>query len=213
MPRKLKHVTTEFQLDLAELPRLDSGIVLWNEVFPFEAPMRIEVGVGNSPFLIEVAKQTPEFQYLGFEYSKRRVLKFLKRVREVGLEQIRMLNLDAMAVMGQIFASESVDHIYINHPDPWPKRRHEKKRLVRLENARIFQRLLRSGGGVSLRTDSPKYADQMRDVMDAMDQLENCSGAGNFGESPIEPYPTPFELKFKAEGKAIYYLEYRKPSL
>lgn len=212
MPRKLKHITTEHELDLEELPRLESGIVHWDEVFQSSDPLRIEIGVGNSKFLIEVAQRAPHFQYLGFEYCKRRVLKFLKKVRQAELDTIRMLQVEATRVLGEIIGPGSVDHFYVNHPDPWPKRRHAKHRLIRTENVRVFHRLLRPGGGISARTDSPAYAQQMLEVFESEPGLESLSSPGHFANRPLEPYRTPFEEKFRAQGKRIYYLEYRTPT-
>ncbi len=210
MPRKLKNLTTEYRLNLDELPCDSQGIVEWDRVFSRDGPLRIEIGVGNSPFLIEVARRSPAYCYVGFEYCARRTLKFLKKVKAAELDCIRMLPVDATTVIQRIFRSESVDHIYINHPDPWPKRRHAKKRLVREENARTFSRLLQPGGGLSLRTDSSAYAHQMLEVLDATPNLDNRYGRGAFATAPLEPYPTPFETKFRELGSKIYYLEYRR---
>ncbi len=212
MPRKLKSISTEFELRLDELPRFESGVVVWNEVFGSHDPLRVEIGVGNSTFLIEVAKGSPHFQYLGFEYRTRRLLKFLKKVHKAELENIRMLRVDVTQVFDRIFAAESVDHFYINHPDPWPKRRHAKKRLVNDWNIRIMTHLLRPGGGISLRTDCVEYVSQMLTTLERAENLENLFGLGNFAPVPRPPHLTPFEKKFKAAGKRIFYLEYHKPS-
>ena len=213
MARKLKHTTTEHQLELSELPRLESGVVDWNEVFQSADPLRIEIGVGNSPFLIELARRAPQFQYLGFEYCKRRVLKFLKRVRDAEIDTIRILQVEATQVLPEIITTASVDHLYVNHPDPWPKRRHAKKRLVRSANVRAFRQLLRPAGGISARTDSPEYAQQMLEAFGNEPGLESLSPPGEFAEKPLEPYQTPFEEKFRAQGKRIYYLEYSRKSI
>ncbi len=212
MPRKIKNISTEFELRLDELPRLQSGVVRWEEVFGSRARLRIEIGVGNSPFLIEVAKRASHFQYLGFEYCKRRLLKFLGKVHKTEITNIRMLRIDITQVFEHIFAAGSIDHFYINHPDPWPKHRHVKKRLARHENVRILIRLLGPGGGLSLRTDSGEYAQQMLATLDEAEGIENLAGRGSFTRTPLEPHSTPFERKFKDAGSTIFYLEYRETS-
>ena len=212
MPRRIKSVSTVFELGLDELPRLPSGVVLWDEVFGTQDPLRVEIGVGNSTFLVEVARNAPRYHYLGFEYCKRRVLKFLKRVHKAELTNIRMLRIDVTHIFEHVFAPGTIDHFYVNHPDPWPKRRHAKKRLVCDTNVRVMERLLRPGGGISLRTDSAAYAQQMLETLDRARRVENLSGHGNFAKGPLESYSTPFERKFRALGKRIFYLEYRKTS-
>lgn len=212
MPRKIKSISTEFEIELDALPRLPSGVVLWDEVFESRAPLRVEIGVGNSAFLVEVARNAPGYHYLGFEYCKRRVLKFLKKVHKAELTNIRMLRIDVTHVFEQVFAPGSIDHFYINHPDPWPKRRHAKKRLVCDSNVRVMEHLLRPGGEISLRTDSAAYARQMLETLDRARHLESLSGRGAFAKSPLESYSTPFERKFQSLGKQIFYLEYRKMS-
>jgi tRNA (guanine-N7-)-methyltransferase len=170
----------------------------------------VEIGVGTSTFLIEVAAQAPEFNYLGFEYSAKRVAKFLKKVAASGVTNIRMALEDATAVLGGVLAAGSVDRFFINHPDPWPKRRHAKKRFVNRRNMEILVRFLRPGGGLSLRTDHAAYAEQMIAVLDATDGLENLAGRGSFSPKPRETILTLYESKFLRAGQPIFYLEYSK---
>lgn len=212
MSRKVKNVSTEFELELERLPRLPSGVVLWDDVFGTGHPLRVEIGVGNSAFLIEVARNAPDFKYLGFEFCSRRVLKFLKKVQRAQVTNIRILRLDVTRVFEHIFEPASIEHIYVNHPDPWPKRRHAKKRLISGANTAVMERLLAPGGGISLRTDSAAYARQMLETLERSGRLENLSGRGAFAPGPLEPYSTPFERKFQALGERIFYLEYRKTS-
>jgi tRNA (guanine-N7-)-methyltransferase len=198
-----------FELSFNELPS-DGDLVRWGEVFGAERPLRIEIGVGNSDFLVQVARSAPGFNYLGFEYSRKRVVKFLKKVDLAGIDRIRILRVNATEVLDRICAPASVDHFYINHPDPWPKRRHARKRLIIPERAAMLARLLAAGGGLSLRTDAPDYARQMLEVLDATSGLVNTTGRGSFAPAPLEPHATPYERKFRAAGKQIFYLEYGK---
>jgi len=210
MVRKHPQVISDFELNLAELPLSPSSVVLWDDVFQARRPLRVEIGVGNSPFLILVAQSSPLFNYLGFEYSRKRVLKFLKKVEQAGVTNIRIMNVNACLVLDHIFEDGGVDHFYINHPDPWPKRRHAKKRFVSTQNVQRMLRLLTSGGGLSLRTDVPSYAAEMLEVLDGTEGLLNLAGKGHFAEGPIESFSTPYEEKFLKEGRRIFYLEYQK---
>jgi tRNA (guanine-N7-)-methyltransferase len=210
MVRNPAEVESEYELRPDHLPLDGEGHALWREVFGAARPLRVEVGVGNSPFLIEVSRRAPDFNYLGFEYSRKRVIKFLKKVHGAGVENIRILRTNAVGALPRLVRPGSVDHFYINHPDPWPKRRHARNRFVVPSNIAVLERLLAPGGGISLRTDVPLYAEQMMDVLSAASGLENRAGPGRFAETPLEPFETPFEGKFRREGKPIYYVEFQK---
>lgn len=200
----------DLELSLPDVLRTDPA-ERFSRAFGADRPLRIEIGVGNSDFLIEVALREPDFNYLGFEYSGKRVEKFLKRVRSRGLSNIRLLRVNVLPVLGQLVAPGTVDRFYINFPDPWPKRRHQKHRLIQPPTAALLCRLLRQGGGLSLRSDAAAYAAQMLEVLDAAEGLENLSGPGRFAAAPRDAIPTRYEIKYRGEGRPIHYLEYRKP--
>lgn len=208
--RKLPAIESDYLLEFEELPARDKGYVPWDEIYGQPRPLRIEVGVGNSPFLIEVASSEPGYNYLGLEYSHKRVIKFLKKVRQAGLENIRMLHLNSDRLFDKHIAPGSVEHLFVNFPDPWPKRRHSKKRFIARERLKTAVKLLAPGGGFSLRTDARDYALEALDNLEAREDLENCFSTGEWAPSPLYPFETPYEVKFKAQGLRIYYFEYRK---
>jgi len=210
MVRALPDFVPEVEISKDDLVSDANGQVRWADIFGADRHLRVEVGVGNSPFLIEVAREAPDFNYLGFEYCRKRVLKFSKKVVRAGMENIRILQLEAKSALEQLFQPGSVDNFYINHPDPWPKRRHAKHRFVQPHTVDLLCRLLRPGGGISLRTDAPAYAYQMLAVLNAAELLVNEAGPRHFAETPREPFQTPYEIKFREQGLPIYYLEYRK---
>jgi len=197
-----------FQLKLEELPRDESGLVSWVQVFGVARPLRVEIGVGVSAFLIELALRDPEFNYVGFEYSAKRVAKFLKKVETRSVNSIRVAHADATRWLERLFIPGSVDSFYVNHPDPWPKRRHGKKRLINRQNANLLARLLRPGGRLSLRTDFAAYAHHMLEILDETPNLRNVSGLGSFAQRPLDAIVTHYEGKFLKVGQPIYYLEY-----
>lgn len=210
MVRRFPVFSSEFELTLDSLPRTGTGPVRWEEIYGEARPLRVEIGVGNSFFLIEVARGAPGFNYLGFEYSRKRTLKFLKKVEATGLTNIRILPENVCLLLEAGFCPGSVDRFYINHPDPWPKRRHAKKRFVSPRNAGTMTRLLCEGGGISLRTDVAAYAVQMLEVLESTEGLVNLAGAGQYAPGARDPYLTAFEKKFLSEGRPIFYLEFEK---
>ncbi len=198
-------------LDLDSLATASDGRVDWDDVFGRSKLLRVEVGVGNSPFLIDLARHEPDFNYLGVEYSLKRVLKFLKKVHSANVDCIRMANQNSDLIFGSLVTSASVDHVFVNFPDPWRKHRHRRKRFVREERMRVVCDLLRPGGGFSLRTDAKNYAEEALQVLESIDVLDNVGGVpGGYAERPAYPFETQYESRFKIEGLPIYYFEYRK---
>ena len=208
--RKLPAVESDYLLQLDKLPGYDKKLVRWEEVFGRARPLRIEVGVGNSPFLIEVASRESDYNYLGLEYSHKRVIKFLKKVKLAGLENIRMLHLNSDLLFSDYISPAGIEHLFVNFPDPWPKRRHGKKRFIARERLGAALELLAPGGGFSLRTDSREYALEARENLEANEQLENLRPDTDWAPEPLYPFETPYEIKFKAQGLRIYYFEYQK---
>ncbi len=189
-------------------PDVRFGAVDWRQVFGSDRPLRVEIGFGTSDFLIDVALADPLFNYVGFEYSAKRVVKFLKKVHARGAENVRAVCCDLTPVLGGLFEPGSIDRFFALFPDPWPKRRHAKNRFVQPANIDVVCRLLRPGGGITLRTDEPQYAQQMLEVLDAHEELVNLAGPGHFAEAPREDIRTLYERKFREMGRRIYYLEY-----
>ena len=184
--------------------------VNWSEVFGNEAPLRAEIGFGKSEFLIDVAEREPDFNYIGFEYSTKRVGAFLRKLGRRGIDNVRVLNVNALHVLPQVFGPGSLKRIYVLFPDPWPKKRHAKHRLVQDKNIELFSSLLEDGGGLSLRTDAPHYASQMLETVDASRMFRNLSGGGQFALRPRDAIQTLYQVKFVRAGRSIFYLEYEK---
>jgi tRNA (guanine-N7-)-methyltransferase len=107
-------------------------------------------------------------------------------------------------------APSGIEHLFVNFPDPWPKRRHSKKRFIAGERLTAAVKLLAPGGGFSLRTDARDYALEARENLEANEHLENCRPDSEWAPEPRYPFETPYEIKFKAQGLRIYYFEYRK---
>ena len=211
--RKLPAIESDYLLELEELPARDKGHVAWDEVYGQPRSLRIEVGVGNSPFLIEIASSEPDYNYLGLEYSHKRVIKFLKKVHQAGLENIRMLHLNSDRLFDKHIAPGSVEHLFVNFPDPWPKRRHSKKRFIARERLETAVKLLAPGGGFSLRTDARDYALEALDNLEAREELENRFSCGEWAPSPLYPFETPYEVKFKAQGlRTVSYTHLTQPT-
>jgi tRNA (guanine-N7-)-methyltransferase len=192
-------------------PLLEAGSQApdWKAVFGRETPLEVDIGFGKGEFLLELSVRRPEVDYVGLEYSRKRVLKLRDKLVRLDRRNVRLVLGDAAFLVPLLFASGSVQAFTINFPDPWPKRRHQKRRLV----TRVFgERLagaLAAGGTLTLATDFRPYAEQMLEELTGVPGLVPEFGAG-FAQSPPDRVETLYERKFREEGRTNHYLRFRR---
>lgn len=131
------------------------------------APTVLEIGFGMGDTTAEIAADHPDWNFLGVEVHTPGVGALLKLTEQRGLRNIRVIEHDAQAVLAHQIPDESLTGIHIFFPDPWPKARHHKRRLIQQHLVTCLYRALRRNGYLHLATDWPDYADQMRAVVDA----------------------------------------------
>lgn len=200
-------MTFSFELD----PLIVWTRVIWPQIFGNRNPNRVEVGFGNGSFLVAMAQRDQASNFLGIEIYRRGMMKARRRVERAGLNNIRLLRAEAAAALPRLFGPEEVREIYVNFPDPWPKKRHWKRRLIKPTFVETLYRVLEKGGTVHLTTDHFDYARQMLASFDGQDGFVNLSGAKGFLIHPPEERPlTKYEQDFIQEGKTIFYLTFQK---
>ena len=166
------------------------------ELFPVQQPTELEIGCGDGGFLFQMAQQHPERNFLGVERLLGRIRKLSKKGQRAGLTNLRLLRLEGRYVMKYLLPEKAFEVIHVYFPDPWPKDRHARHRLVDFEFPQKAARLLKQGGVVHLRTDDAKYFNQMQTVF--------CAHGGFAAEgTPTEltARVTEFETEFNAQGK------------
>lgn len=183
----------------------------FERAFVRRAPLMMEIGFGAGEALLEFARQHPDINCIGVEVHRPGVGHLLLGVREAGIGNLRVMCHDAVEVLEQI-APASLDSIHIFFPDPWPKKRHHKRRLIQPPFASLLARALRPDGTLRLATDWEHYAMQMRDVLDASAAFENHAGAAGFCARPDVRPKTRFEARGERLGHAVWDLEYRRRS-
>lgn len=187
----------------------------WANDFAVGGPLTVEVGVGKDPHLIELAARNPAGRFVGLEYSRKKVDMFLAKALARGVENLRLVWADAFRALDPMLADNDVDKFFVLFPDPWPKKRHAKKRMVQPAVVALLTRKLAPGGLLELRTDSTTYAEQMLEVLEAEPELENELGPGTLSHEPRDPLQhveTTFERKFRQLGQPIHYFYYRRRS-
>ncbi|MBA4537716.1 tRNA (guanosine(46)-N7)-methyltransferase TrmB [Bacillus aquiflavi] len=125
----------------------------WTKVFSKDQPLHIEIGTGKGRFISEMAKTNPHINYIGIELQKSVIVSALDRLIELDLPNIKLLNINA-AELTDVFSKGEVQLIYLNFSDPWPKNRHEKRRLTHNNFLRIYENILVDEGEIHFKTDN-----------------------------------------------------------
>jgi tRNA (guanine-N7-)-methyltransferase len=173
--------------------------------FGREAPLIVEIGSGIGEATAALAAQRPEVDVLAFEVWRPGVAHTLGLLAEAGARNVRLIGVDAVWSMEHLIAPSSLEELWTFFPDPWPKSKHHKRRLVTPAFAALVASRLRPGGAWRLATDWADYAEQMREVLDAEPAL-----SGGVVERWADRPVTKFERKGLAVGRAITDLRYTR---
>ncbi len=184
---------------------LDRPVLDLAAVFGRPAPLVVEIGCGVGEATGVLAAARPEANVLGIEVWKPGLASALAEVAEAGATNVRLAGVDAVWFFEQHLGPASVAEVWTFFPDPWPKTRHHKRRLVGPAFAALVADRLVPGGAWRLATDWPAYADRMRSVLDAEPAL-----AGGEVERWSERPVTRFERKGRAAGRPVVDLAYRR---
>jgi tRNA (guanine-N7-)-methyltransferase len=174
-------------------------------------PLRlvVELGFGRGEFLRALAAAAPGVAHVGVDLSHRRVLKMARRLAKTEERNIRLIEARAEDVVRDALAEGSVETFWINFPDPWPKKRHHRRRLLQPALVGALARRLVSGGGLHAATDHVGYAEQIDGVLAAEPLLENALPAAFVSEVPGR-LRTAYEEMWRAEGRALHFFHYRR---
>ena len=165
------------------------------QLFPKDQPLEVELGSGDGSFLAQWAKLRPETNFLGVERLLGRLRKLDRKGQRAGLSNLRCVRLEASYLMEYLLPPASVRALHVYFPDPWPKRKHRKNRLINTSFTEITARVLAPGGIVFLRTDDLDYFAQMTSVFGVNARFHAV-------ETPVELLATvtDFERNFQARG-------------
>ncbi len=169
------------------------------------APCTLEIGFGNGEHLAGRAQTEPERNFIGVEVHRPGIGRLLRVVAEAGLDNVRVIAHDAVEVLREQIAPGALDEVEILFPDPWPKKRHHKRRLIQAEFVELVATALTAGGRFKLATDWEPYAEQMRAVLDACGFLEGVDPAGVNRRTP-----TRFERRGTGLGHRVHDFAYQR---
>lgn len=175
----------------------------WQEVFENDHPIHIEVGMGKGKFIMELAKQHPEINYIGIEKYSSVLVRALEKRPELEQDNLVFIRMDAEN-LPDVFAKDEIDRIYLNFSDPWPKDRHAKRRLTSTQFLDRYDQFLVPEGRVIFKTDNrPLFDFSLEQVEEAGWILENHTFDLHNSEYVEGNVMTEYETKFVAEGKPI----------
>ena len=189
---------------LASSQALDS-----EQIFSRAAPTYLEIGFGNGESLVQMAQTHPENNYVGIEVYPSGIGHILLCIAELGLATLRVYNADANFILESRIYDQSLSGINVFFPDPWPKKRHHKRRLVTPAFALLCAHKLKPGAALQLATDCEDYAHQMLSVLQNCPLLNNSSAEGSFvSRSQQERPTTKFETRALEARRAIRNLRF-----
>lgn len=165
------------------------------EIFPKQQPLEVELGCGDASFLAEYARQHPDTNFIGVERLLGRIAKLDKKGRRNGLTNLRGIRIESSYFLKYLLPAHSALALHIYFPDPWPKKKHRKYRLINEEFPALARNALVPGGVVYLRTDDADYFAQMTEVFEAAKKFRKA-------ETPeaLTELLTDFEREFTARG-------------
>jgi tRNA (guanine-N7-)-methyltransferase len=174
------------------------------ELFPKPQPLEVELGCGDASFLVEYARRNPETNFIGVERLLGRISKLDRKGRRAGLTNLRGMQIESSYFLQWLLPPRSASALHIYFPDPWPKKRHRKNRLINKNFPALARAALAPGGKIYLRTDDADYFQQMTEVFGTEEKFNEI-------ETPIElaELLTDFEKEFQSRGIKTLRAAYR----
>lgn len=179
----------------------------WHSIFGNEHPIHIEIGMGKGKFIMTLAKQNPQINYVGIEKYSSVLLRGLQKLEEEPLDNIRFIRMDAENIC-EMFDKDEVERIYLNFSDPWPKDRHAKRRLTSRQFFALYHQILKNDGVVEFKTDNVSLFDfSLEEVKEAGWKLDAFTRDLHHDETMNQGnIMTEYEERFSAKGNPIYKL-------
>jgi tRNA (guanine-N7-)-methyltransferase len=202
--RALVELAPRYQLPLSET------VCDWAAAFGRDAPLAMEVGFGMGHALCEAAARHRDWNWIGVEVYRPGIGALMNALEAAELDNVRIIEADARRVLAQMVAPASLERVVALFPDPWPKAKHHKRRLVNADFAALVTSRLVHGGELKLATDWADYAEQMLALLDAEPGLVNGAGPGRFAPPGHERSPTRFEARGIRLGHRVWDLVYRR---
>lgn len=201
--RNIPNVESLLEQDIHYIKQMTIAPGEWHSLFNNQHPIHIEIGMGKGRFLTTLALENPEVNYIGIEKSKELLWKVCKSLEKHSLQNIRIMNLKAENI-NEVFSAGEIKRIYLNFSDPWPKARHEKRRLTHLDFLNQYRTILTEDGEIHFKTDGLELFEfSLGEFKRAGFSLIEVD-YDLHNSKPEGLVMTEYEMKFTAQGKPIY---------
>ena len=194
----LKELWPQYGLEFEERP-LDFALLFANK-----APTTLEIGFGNGETLLQQAGENPASNFLGIEVHQPGIGHCLIGAREAGLENLRLVAHDAIEVLQQQVPNNCLQRINLYFPDPWPKKRHHKRRIVQASLLTLCADRLKTGGALHIATDWANYAEHIDAVVNESNRFVVAERREHNGDRPLDRPRTKFEQRGLQRGHHIW---------
>ena len=202
--RALAQLWPKYGIEFASAPLVASAL------YGRDAPRTLEIGFGNGENLAALAQAHPERDFLGVEVHRPGVGRLLHGLESQQLTNVRLICHDAVEVLAQQIPAQWLQEILVFFPDPWPKKRHHKRRLIQGAFAELLAERLAPGGVLRIATDWQPYALEMLTTLECVVQLHHLAANGGFVPRPAERQPTRFEQRGTRLGHQVWDLAFRR---
>ena len=203
--RALAEHWPRYGLEVDENLRVDAA-----SLFGDARELILEIGFGNGESFVQMAEAAPQQGFVGIEVHRPGVGHALVLVAAAGIDNLRVIRHDAVAIIHDHVPDGALSRVQIYFPDPWPKARHHKRRIVQRAFTDLIWRKLRTGGEIHCATDWENYAEWMRDVFAGDPKWQNLGSADGFAPRPDWRPQTKFERRGERLGHGVWDLRYRK---
>lgn len=205
MPQRMTLITSPIFIPEAQLKKAGSFAVLFGN----NHPLALEIGCGIGDFVIQIARQHPEMNFVAIDIFNQGCRQTCSRIETSGLNNIRMMRIEARYLMYRYLGEQSLKRIYINCPDPWPKKRHRKRRLLNKDFLNLALYCLLPGGVLNFTTDFADYGASTGEILATDERFVNLHTTPythDLSDYPISKYM----CRFLDLGQPIYFCRYAR---
>ena len=207
--RRAGRLTASQQRALEELwpaygVAFDSQPIRFDALFGRTAPVVLEIGFGNGETLVQQAAENPDLDFLGIEVHEPGVGHCLLRAKDAGVTNLRLIRHDAIEVLDTMIPAASLSRVNLYFPDPWPKKRHHKRRIVKAAFLETVADRLSAGGSLNVATDWAGYAEHIDAAVSASGCFECAERRVHSGDQPLDRPGTKFERRGLRRGHRIW---------
>ncbi len=176
------------------------------EMFGNDQPVEVEIGCGKGRFLLEQARAHQDRNYVGIEWANKYFRFAADRMARWGLANVRIIRTDAKLFITRYAPPDSLAALHIHHPDPWPKKRHHKRRLIDPAFVEAVGRVLQDGAACSIQTDSADYFEVIEKLFADRAEFQSSVRVIQSGQTGDGLVPTNYQVKYQRDGRTFYRL-------